>query len=246
MKIGIASDLHLEFGALDKPIPEVDVLILAGDIFLADDIGGYKNSRVTEFAKEANKAAAWVIFIPGNHEFYHMEYFTAMSLMKEFCAENYWIWLDNERVDINGKNFIGATLWTDGGPNPASFQFKMADYRVIKYEDRKLTPQDTARFHSESLYFLENEMQEGDIVVTHHLPSFRSIDARFKYAGEGVNNAYASHLDGLIEAKKPAMWVHGHSHSPKDYMIGNTRVISNPRGYWGYEDIADNFEVMVV
>jgi predicted NBD/HSP70 family sugar kinase len=26
-------------------------------------------------------------------------------------------------------------------------------------------------------------------------------------------------------------WVHGHTHSTHDYMIGNTRVLCNPRGY---------------
>jgi len=29
-------------------------------------------------------------------------------------------------------------------------------------------------------------------------------------------------------------------------MIGSTRIVCNPRGYDGYEDIADNFELKVI
>ena len=31
VKIHYVSDIHVEFGALDKPLPEGDVLLLAGD-----------------------------------------------------------------------------------------------------------------------------------------------------------------------------------------------------------------------
>ena len=35
----------------------------------------------------------------------------------------------------------------------------------------------------------------------------------------------------LIEEKKPALWIHGHAHNSVDYTIGETRILSNPRGY---------------
>jgi len=31
------------------------------------------------------------------------------------------------------------------------------------------------------------------------------------------------------------LWTHGHMHNASDYMIGETRVVCNPRGYVGYE-----------
>jgi hypothetical protein len=31
-------------------------------------------------------------------------------------------------------------------------------------------------------------------------------------------------------------------HDPVDYMIGTTRVLSNPRGYKGYEEQAEKFD----
>lgn len=29
----------------------------------------------------------------------------------------------------------------------------------------------------------------------------------------------------------PSVWIHGHIHANRDYVIGGTRVIANPRGY---------------
>lgn len=33
----------------------------------------------------------------------------------------------------------------------------------------------------------------------------------------------------------PTLWVHGHVHHRNDYMVGDTRVVSNARGYPGEE-----------
>ena len=242
MKIGIASDIHLEFGGFTD-IPDMDVLVLAGDIFLADDIGGWKNSRIAEFA-EATTHIKHVLFIPGNHEFYHQEYFTAIDLMKGFCEDEGWTYLDNEEITIEEQHFIGATLWTD--PQESNAWRRMSDYSVIKYEDRVLLPEDTEEFHAESVRFLNENVRPGSVVLTHHLPTFKSIDEKFKYAGHGVNNYYASNLEWVIKKNQPSVWIHGHSHAPKDYMLEKTRIISNPRGYWGYEEIADNYEVKVI
>jgi len=29
----------------------------------------------------------------------------------------------------------------------------------------------------------------------------------------------------------PVLWVHGHTHSSRDYVVGRCRVVCNPRGY---------------
>jgi Icc-related predicted phosphoesterase len=51
------------------------------------------------------------------------------------------------------------------------------------------------------------------------------------YRGNPNNPGYASHLDRFIEVMQPELWVHGHIHDFKDYEIGNTRIVANPRGY---------------
>jgi hypothetical protein len=43
--------------------------------------------------------------------------------------------------------------------------------------------------------------------------------------------AYASNLDELVDASHAKLWIHGHIHRPTSYRIGETRVVSNPRGY---------------
>jgi hypothetical protein len=39
------------------------------------------------------------------------------------------------------------------------------------------------------------------------------------------------------------LWTHGHTHHKFDYMIGETRIVCNPRGYEGYEDSAIDFKL---
>jgi Icc-related predicted phosphoesterase len=43
--------------------------------------------------------------------------------------------------------------------------------------------------------------------------------------------AFASNLEDLILRHQPELWVHGHIHHVRDYPIGDTRVVCNPRGY---------------
>ena len=71
------------------------------------------------------------------------------------------------------------------------------------------------------------------VVLAHHPPSRRSIGGR--YADDALSPAYASNLDELVENSGAALWVHGHTHISRDYRIGATRVVCNPRGYYGYE-----------
>ena len=56
-----------------------------------------------------------------------------------------------------------------------------------------------------------------------------------------------SNLDNFIlDNPQIKLWTHGHTHEDFDYRIGSTRVVCNPRGYDGYEDRADNFELKFV
>lgn len=76
---------------------------------------------------------------------------------------------------------------------------------------------------------LRRPFDGATVLVTHHLPSYRSVAPNF--GGHPLNPCYASNLDGLIERYKPALWIHGHTHMSCDYQLGATRVVCNPRGY---------------
>jgi len=84
------------------------------------------------------------------------------------------------------------------------------------------------------------------VVVTHHTPSFQSVADYYK-ADQLMNGGYHSNLDEFIMDKPNIkLWVHGHTHEDFDYMIGETRVVCNPRGYIKYEARAANFKLKVV
>jgi Icc-related predicted phosphoesterase len=87
--------------------------------------------------------------------------------------------------------------------------------------------------HADSVLWLRQqfELHAGKkiVVLTHHAPSPRSIPP--KWLGDPLNCAFASDLEALVAESGARLWVHGHIHGQSDYLIGETRVIANPRGY---------------
>jgi len=77
--------------------------------------------------------------------------------------------------------------------------------------------------------WLKDVVQEDDIIVTHHSPSFKGVVEKWKTSN--LNDCFHSDLEDFILERKPALWCHGHIHDPVDYMIGKTRVVANPYGY---------------
>jgi len=253
MKIHVLSDLHLEvlfFGWRFKPARDIDfdVLVLAGDI----DNGTWGVPTAEDWYPDKP-----IIYVPGNHEYYGEE---INALDKNF--HDYWegdklVSILNPGVQkINGTVFIGCTLWTDfqlyGDQQEcmAACARALNDYFVIRFADdkgeRALKPEDTLAIHHRHKQFLEEQLEKHQgqkvVVITHHLPSERSVQKR--YLGDQVTTAFASDLESLIHRYKPALWIHGHSHHSKDYFIGSTRVVSNPRGYPGeHIDFIDDLVV---
>ena len=61
------------------------------------------------------------------------------------------------------------------------------------------------------------------------------------------SGGYSSSLDEFImDHPQIKLWTHGHTHEPFDYMIGETRIFCNPRGYIGYEKSASDFKLKTV
>ena len=72
-------------------------------------------------------------------------------------------------------------------------------------------------------------MQDGDVVISHHLPHFNSISPQ--YSRYRTNCFFLCDVGLDKMKKKPQLWIHGHTHTACDYKVGNTRVICNPVGY---------------
>lgn len=87
---------------------------------------------------------------------------------------------------------------------------------------------------------------EQVVVVGHHTPSQQSMHPRYsedQLMNGGYHNSYEEYIMDHPQIK---LWTHGHTHEKYDYMIGSTRIVCNPRGYIGHEEIANNFELKVV
>jgi len=272
MKVALVSDLHLEWGY--QPLPGGDVLILAGDICesrsLSKDFKSTKapaNERVAGYYKfedffwiECAKYSK-VFYVIGNHEHYHGRYNKTHGELKSMLPPNVTL-LEDGFEEYNGVVFMGSTLWTDlnkGDPVTAwHLKTAMNDYRVVEnfYPKMnlyyKLTPDHTASVHAATKNYFESQLRANPdkpfVIITHHAPSFNSVHERFK-ADTTMNGGFCSDLSDLIlDHSNIKYWVHGHTHDPVDYMIGDTHVISNPRGYLPYEgdngfDVNFTFEV---
>jgi DNA repair exonuclease SbcCD nuclease subunit len=244
VKLRAMSDLHLEFGPINlEPIGE-DVLALVGDVGL-DDMGARWAARWSE------KHRIPVVMIAGNHEFYNggderRTIDETLQNLRDVAARcSSFHFLDDGIAVVAGCVFIGSTLWTDynlnGQPEQAKMLARMSmnDHRLIRDDDRTFDPEQAYIRHMRSVGILRERLphrmpSEGPtVVMTHHLPSKRSIAGR--YADNAYNAAYASNLDDLVAASEAALWLHGHTHVSQDYQIGETRVICNPRGYVGHE-----------
>lgn len=126
MKIAVCSDLHLEFDELKpthslfKNIEEADLLILGGDIFVADSlregsIRSFNQRRIVlEFLGNVCRTYKHVIYIMGNHEHYHGDFKYTPDLIQATASQyNNLHFLNNQTVDIDGITFVGGTMWTD-------------------------------------------------------------------------------------------------------------------------------------
>lgn len=237
MKLHILTDLHIEFGPFEPPETDADLVILAGD---TDN-----KTRGITWAKEAFSGKP-VIYVPGNHEYYGDTYQLLRDKMQEESAGSNVHLLDCGKYEQDDVVILGATLWTDflllGDQSLAMLTVEdgMNDFKKIRTlpQYRKFRPLDALQIHSREKGWLEKEIQAAAgkkiVVVTHHLPSLQSVPE--EYRTFPISAGYASNLDDLVARSGAALWIHGHTHNACDYMIGETRVLCNPRGYFGRED----------
>jgi predicted phosphodiesterase len=229
LRLHVLSDLHLEVDPTFRPPSTgADVLILDGDIAPGTD-------GVAAFANHGSP----VIYVPGNHEFYHSDVTTMRERLRKHAAAAGIHFLERDELVLNGVRFLGTTLWTDFdlyGPSRlaevfAEAQRHVRDFRRIRHGDRLITPEDTIDFHREALAWLTARLDEpfsgSTVVITHHAPHPASVHPRWH--DNPVNPAFVSDLTRLMG--KADLWIHGHTHDSFDYTIGGTRVLCNPKGY---------------
>lgn len=120
----------------------------------------------------------------------------------------------------------------------------------FKQRPSKFSTYDAVEDHKKMLDYIsivtENNYDKKYVVVGHHTPSPMSIHPRYK-DDSIMNGGYTSDLtEFILQRPQIKLWTHGHTHNVFDYMVGSTRVVCNPRGYDGYEDMADTFTMKYV
>lgn len=253
MRIQIVSDLHLEFEDINIQNQNgADVLILGGDIMVASKVHKPESQygiRFRDFLSRCSFQFPHVIYVMGNHEFYSDgRWFDSIDDMRAACAVHPNIYmLERDSKQIDDVLFVGGTLWTDMNKfDPLTLHAvrdMMNDYRAINHDKagfRRLKPADTVERHRLTRDYIELVVRENKdkkiVVVGHHTPSFQSCHEMYK-GDYLMNGAYHSDLTGImLDNPHIKLWTHGHTHHCFDYMVGETRVVCNPRGYDGYED----------
>ena len=274
MKIAVCSDLHLEFSPITLPNTEgAKVLILSGDICVAHSLHDHPANKPVpadamkpgrnqgaavkyrEFFHHVSMEYDHVVYVAGNHEFYHGRYPDAyVWLYEEMKQYDNIHFLDMDQIDIDRVTFVGGTLWTDMNKNdPTTMQViegMMNDFRIIRnsqHNYRRFSPLDSVIHHRATLEHIkkvvDSDATKKYVVVGHHAPTPLSIHEMYKN-DVWMNGGYHSDLsEFILDRPQIALWTHGHTHHPFDYMMGDTRVVCNPRGYKGHDPAADHFQL---
>ena len=199
--------------------------------------------RFRDFFKRCSFQFPHVIYIMGNHEFYNGKFYAGIEYMREECAKypNVYM-LEQDTKIIDDVVFVGGTLWTNMNKRDPltmhAIEGMMNDFRIIRNDARNyacMSALDVAIRHDKTLAYIEHivhvHKNKKCVVVGHHSPSFQSVNPM--YAHETLmNGGYHSDLsEFILDHPQIVLWTHGHTHHPFDYVIGETRVVCNPRGY---------------
>jgi predicted phosphodiesterase len=241
VRLQLLSDLHFEFhrdggrafvASLDPR--GVDVLVLAGDIAVAAGIP----QALALFCQHYSEAS--VVYVHGNHEFYSSDRECVHAHTARARSENpNLVWLDVSLEAIAGQRILGAPLWFSKHPDESRLKRGMCDFSEISGFESWVYAE-----NARSLDFLDQNLQPGDVVVTHHLPSQKSVAKR--YAAHPLNPFFVCDLEPLILERRPRLWLHGHTHNSVRIQIGETRVLCNPFGYVGFELNPDFVDQLIV
>jgi Icc-related predicted phosphoesterase len=223
----LISDLHLDFYSQDVDCilnhiisfqeehdEPVDALIIAGD--LAELRHPVWVSSIQRLAK----AYPQVLIVLGNHEYYHAnsdQFFKATRSIPDNVT-----WLDNSSVMVGNTKVAGGTLWFDADCIDSYSKRTFSDFIYIPNLDKWVQAD-----HDQAKQTLMSS--DAQVIVTHHAPHPGSIHP--EYHGNRLNPFFCTDCSDIIESVQPQYWVHGHTHHPFDYSVGQTRILANPLAY---------------
>lgn len=234
MRIQVESDLHINTYTKPQIIEktDADAIVVAGDVH-------FNIQKAMDWLEEqAQLHAKPLIYVLGNHECEDVGFKEAVNYVKNRLAKSQTgiIHLENETHVIDDVQFIGATYWTNFQLF-GEHEFYFASNHCKKCNDFETIPDlsisnaikwhDTSYSYIENVLYNNNNQYRKNVVITHFTPSIRSVAEQYK---KDLLSAYFSNRDEALMGFD-GFWIHGHTHFEFDYMLGDTNVICNPRGY---------------
>jgi len=231
--LGNHEHYHGDFANTEKHLKEVlgylsNVYILEREIKTIDDvtfIGG----------------TLWTDMNNGDElTLYHMK-----TMMNDFVCVQNSNRVVNYRADVLKDKPVGMTD-DEFLMLPTCDRFKT----VFKTRTAKFQPEDAAAEHAQTKGYIqqiiEGKPDQKFVVVGHHAPSRKSTHEMY-VKDTVMNGGYSSNMDEFImDHPQIRLWTHGHTHHVFDYVIGETRVVCNPRGYINYEARASEWKLLTV
>lgn len=215
MKIGLLSDVHSRFGHKIPDTPnDLDLLVLAGDIGDPYAIRDIINDDIDVSCA----------YIAGNHEAYGYSFEEISSEIFNNTSECYNRYTLNLERDVHL-----CTLWTDLKGPLGEIQYRETISDMLPQCIHGWTIEKYKREFKSDLDFLYDVVKEGDVIATHHAPTWQAVSPEWKTASN--NMCFVTDLDRFILDRKPSVWMFGHVHTAFDFMIGETRMVCNPGGY---------------
>jgi Icc-related predicted phosphoesterase len=233
MRALVVSDLHFEFHRdggreMVESLADADVCLCVGDL---SNAAGIWDALLLLLVKYAH-----VVFVFGNHEFYGSNIPAVKKKVERLRRKLPTLHgklgqlhvLDNSTCEIEGRRFVGTTMWFRDQPGNALVARHLNDFHVIGNASRRIYEE-----NEKALAFLDETVMSTDVVLTHHLPAEMSVHPKWK--GNDLNPFFLCDVEPLIRDRQPKLWVHGHTHDSCDYAIGTTQVVCNPFGYAGQD-----------
>lgn len=225
MQIDVISDIHLthfrDHGAdfVASWIPQGEILVLAGDV------GEYHWWQMgLDKLRTLCENYQHTLFVPGNHDYYGTSLSEGDARFEEVAGKiEGFHFLNRQILRIDGVSFAGTTLWFRDTEDNRRHSRYLNDFRLI----RGFVPAVYQR-NQEDRDFLRG-LGKTDVVITHHMPTQLSVHK--KYADDPLNLFFVCEMDDVILDLQPKLWIHGHTHVPFDYKLGETRILCNPKGY---------------
>jgi Icc-related predicted phosphoesterase len=255
MKIAFFSDAHLDFKGATANLmmtewPDADLMIIAGDLVELKYI-----ESALPVLKLCNEKYEKTIWIPGNHEYYGIDINDDAGIVQSYLDENglQRIFYTSRGVTTHHDiKIVCSTLWTDfnNGSPMATVRWSgiMSDATMIHDRESlsgRISAERIHELHDCCVSLIEQNIDDKIIVVSHHAPSFESANAYYR-AQESTSYYCSDLVDLMFDAKDLPLWIHGHLHDAVDYTCANTRIVSNPCGYYGFESCANRIKIKVV